>query len=356
MSHRTEGSTSNTLPQSEAGRADHAPGIFPILVAGGSGRMVPIVVDELLARGVRPQDIIVTTRTPERITRFSDVGVNVRYADFTKPHSLTDAFAEAKRCLFVSIRKNGPKPGEEFLKPGSKTEVKDEFSEKTEMQTAVNAAVEAGVEHLYYTSGISPEPGSPALWADDHYAVEHMLRKSGRIWTILRHGRQPDIFLSGMWITALKTGEYFDANAGGRNAWITREDTAAADAGALLAPASEVENRIININGPEALTSEDIMETIGRLAGRPIKVSPVEPAEVGDRIVAAGALPVLKPVIEMWARCTRAGIFAEMSDDAARLAGRRLTTMEEYLTKALPELDRIVDGMARRIEGTPSRA
>ena len=102
-----------------------------ILVAGASGRLGQLVLDELLHAGVR--DIIATTRTPEKLGAYAALGVDVRPGDFNDPETLKKAFQGADRLLLISTD--------------------DLFSGKRiqQHQNAIDAAKRAGVRHILYT-------------------------------------------------------------------------------------------------------------------------------------------------------------------------------------------------------------
>ncbi|TKD11989.1 MAG: SDR family NAD(P)-dependent oxidoreductase, partial [Mesorhizobium sp.] len=64
-------------------------------------------------------------------------------------------------------------------------------------ENAVAAAKQAGVSHLLYTSMPNPEPGSPVLFAGDHYGTEQAIKASGIPYTIFRNGwYQENLFMS----------------------------------------------------------------------------------------------------------------------------------------------------------------
>ena len=50
-------------------------------------------MEELLVRGVQPTDLILVSRTPERLDRYSELGASIRFGDFTQPESLDAALS-----------------------------------------------------------------------------------------------------------------------------------------------------------------------------------------------------------------------------------------------------------------------
>lgn len=293
----------------------------PIAISGASGQLGRLVMDALLARGVSPGDIIAITRNPDRLASLRDRGVDVRAGDFDCPGpELEAAFRSAQRALIISTTPEAPYvEGKRFR----------------QQQAGIDAALAAGVPHIYYTSAPSPEPPTPAIWKKDHYLTEQYLQASGVDWTILRHGEWPDWHLEQNWKPAMASGVYVTGAGDGRIAHITREDTATADAGALLAP--DAAGKVYEITGPEAVSAQDIFDIIESLTGRSVDVRQVGPAELAVHLRQSAPEPLFVPIFEMIAEAIRLGKYAHVSDHARRLAGRPLTTLRDYLAQHLTE-------------------
>ena len=57
-------------------------------VTGASGHLGRLAVQELLARGVPPSDVVAVVRTLGKAGDLADRGVQVRQADYARPESL----------------------------------------------------------------------------------------------------------------------------------------------------------------------------------------------------------------------------------------------------------------------------
>ena len=142
-----------------------------LLVTGAAGhlgqRVLHHLVDTLRVPGNR---IIATTRKPESLSAWAVKGVVVRTADFENTASLTDAFRGAGRLLLIST--------DAIDRPGRRL---------AQHKNAIDAAVQAGVSHVVYTSMPEPE-GSPVVFAPDHAGTEAALAASTLPgWTVLRN-------------------------------------------------------------------------------------------------------------------------------------------------------------------------
>jgi len=74
-----------------------------IVVSGASGQLGGLVVEELLARKVAPQNLILVSRTPDTLKRYAQRGASVRFGDFSKPESLLEAYKGGTRMLLISV-------------------------------------------------------------------------------------------------------------------------------------------------------------------------------------------------------------------------------------------------------------
>jgi len=96
-----------------------------------SGQLGRLVLKHLLTQ-VPANQVIATTRDPQKLADIAAKGVVVRHADFSDPATLAKAFEGATRLLIISTNVVGQRV------EGHKA--------------AVAGAVVAGVSHIVYTS------------------------------------------------------------------------------------------------------------------------------------------------------------------------------------------------------------
>jgi NAD(P)H dehydrogenase (quinone) len=137
-----------------------------LVITGATGHLGRLVVEQLLAAGVPAGDIIATGRATDKIKDLADRGVQVRAVDFGDPAAVRAAVAGADRVLLVSA-----------MDPGDRV---------AQHRTVIDAAREAGVGLLAYTSIVNAETATIRL-AEDHQATERLLRDSGVPYTLLRN-------------------------------------------------------------------------------------------------------------------------------------------------------------------------
>ena len=269
-----------------------------IVVSGASGQLGGLVVKELLARGVPASNLILVSRTPEKLDEFKKMGASTRFGDFAKPESLPAAFAGGKKLMLISIGFGaGPRPEAH--------------------KHAVDAAVAAGIDHIVYTSYVAISQGDNAGLASDHFQTEEIIKKSGIAWTMLRNS----IYSNGLVQQARKMladGKAAASPTDPRIGYVTREDCGAAAAAALTSAGQE--NRVYDITGPELIGPRELAAAASAVAGKPIEIVAADPNAPGARRAFGG------PSI------------AVVSQDFAKLTGRPATSVRALLEAHRAEL------------------
>ncbi|TGQ55523.1 SDR family oxidoreductase [Mesorhizobium sp. M1C.F.Ca.ET.193.01.1.1] len=284
-----------------------------LLVTGASGHLGRAVVNHLLnAQKVAPGSIIAATRNPESLADLAALGVTVRAADFDDQASLEKAFKGADRVLIIST-------GELDLKSDRRLR---------QHQAAVAAAKTAGVSHLLYTSMPNPEPGSPVLFAGDHYGTEQAIKASGIPHTIFRNGwYQENLFMALP--HAISSGKWYTSSADGRVAHGARDDMAAAIAAGLASGSTE--SRIYTLTGPHAYTTGEIAALVTEVTGKALEVIQVPDEALTEGVKAAGLPEDFARIVVSFDANTRSGRIAMVTDTVETLSGRKPRTLKQFL-------------------------
>jgi NAD(P)H dehydrogenase (quinone) len=276
-----------------------------IVISGASGQLGGLVVKDLLARGVPAGDLILVSRTPEKLDEFKKLGASTRFGDFGKPESLPAAFAGGTKLLLISIGFGaGPRPQAH--------------------KQAIDAAVAAGIKQIVYTSYVAISRGDTAGLASDHFQTEELIRKSGVSWTMLRNS----IYSNGLvqqGAKMLADGKATVSPSDARIGYVTREDCAAAAAAVLSSPGHE--NKVYDITGPELIGPREIAAAASSVANKPIELTAPDPNAPPRRGFGGPSIAVV-------------------SDDVARLTGRPATSVRALFAAHEDELR----GMANKVQ------
>lgn len=280
-----------------------------LLVTGAGGNLGRQVVERLLEAHAGP--IIATTREPTKLYALAKRGVEVRSADFTKPQALVKAFAGAERLLLISTS--------DLFPQGARLR---------QHRAAVQAAVEADVKHVVYTSGPAPHPTPKGSLLDDHYWTEQALAASPLEWTILRHYIYADS-LVGTLATALQFGVLSGSAGDGGNNYVTRADCARADAAALAADFDG--RRILDITGPGPVTPAELASIAGEIAGKPLRYQNLSRAEHEQMLLGFNLPPFLVDALASFDEAQARGHLAIRSPAVLELTGKAPMSVREYL-------------------------
>lgn len=282
-----------------------------LLITGASGQLGRLVLDTLLASGkVAPSSIIATTRDTSKLSDYAAKGVSVRAADFDDPASLDAAFSGASKVLIIST--------DALDKPGKRL---------AQHKAAVAAAQKAGAKHILYTSMPQPD-NSLVTFAPDHLGTEEAIKATGIAYTILRDGWYAEnLFMSLP--HALQTGSWYTSTGQGKIAHITRADTAAAIAGAVLK--ADTDSKTYTLTGTKSRTAEEIADIVAAATGKPLAVVHVTDAQLAEGLKAAGLPEGFIPTIVSFDANTREGKIAAVTNDAETLSGRKPTALEDFV-------------------------
>lgn len=286
---------------------------YPLIVSGASGQLGRKVVTHLLhSLNIAPENIIALSRRPEDLADFAVTGVQVRAADFDDAVSLATAFAGGKRLLLIS------------------TNVLDVPGKRLQQHTnAVNAAKQAGIGHILYTSLPKPET-SAILFAADHLKTEQVIQSSGISWTFLRNNWYfENLFLSLG--AALASGNWYSAAGEGRIAHISRDDLAYAAAVALAS--DDVGNKTYTLTGSESYSTAEIVAKVKDIAGKPLELVPVTDEQKVAGLQQAGFPEYVANVFASIDTGVRLGDLADITTDFVTLTGKQPQSYQSWLTE-----------------------
>lgn len=278
-----------------------------IVVTGANGQLGRQVVN-LLRERVPVSEIAVSVREPEKAADLAAAGIDVRKADFQDRTSVVRAFAGADKVLVISTR-----AGSDVV---------------AEHRNAIEAAVEAGVPHLVYTSGTKE---SLSFIGKVHEQTEKMITSSGLTYTLLRNNLYADV-LVGEVLGAIKAGVLSSPAGEGKVTAVTRSDCAAA-AAAVLATSGH-ENGTYDISGPESLTWSDLAAIASEIAGRPIAYKPASPETAREAMTAAGTSDVQAGLMLDIYKAYASGVYDVPSTAVADLTGRPATPVRAFISQA----------------------
>ncbi|WP_026555159.1 SDR family oxidoreductase [Arthrobacter sp. 35W] len=285
-----------------------------IVVTGATGQLGRLVVEELLERGIPAGSIVAAGRNAARLGELAERGVQTRTIDFSEPATLREAFDGAKKVLLVS----GSEPGQRL----------------DQHQNVIDAAKEAGVELLAYTSVANAGTTTMAL-AADHQATEAALRESGVPFTLLRNGWYLENYTAQL-ETFIAHGAVFGSAGEGRVSAATRADFARAAAEVLAG--EDHAGKVYELGGDDAFTLGELAGAVGAAAGQPVVYTDLSEKDYSAALVAAGLPEPYAAILADSDLGIARGDLLVTSGDLATLIGRPTESMHDAVRAAFSAL------------------
>ncbi|WP_062467402.1 SDR family oxidoreductase [Demequina maris] len=274
-----------------------------IAITGATGNLGGLVARMVHAKGA-PERLL--ARTPSRAPMLDSTPVrHFDYADRTASRTALDG---ARIAFMVS----GP-------------EAPDRVDHH---KTFIDAAMDAGVQHIVYTSFVAAAPDAVFTLARDHFETEEHIKATGVRWTFLRDSFYMD-FMSAL---VGDDGAIRGPADNGSCAVVARYDVARAAAAVLVSPDQHA-GHAYDMTGPAALTLEDIARELSDATGGRIVYSPETTAEAYASRAHFGA-PDWQ--VAAWVSTYLAfasGDMAHASGDIEKITGSPPMSFREFLSR-----------------------
>ena len=278
--------------------------VLPIAVTGATGEGGGRVARLLAAEGT-PQRLLVRdlARAPQL------PGTTAVRAPYGDAAAVREALAGTSTVLMVSA---------------------SETADRVEQhRTFIDAAADAGVEHLVYTSFFGAAPDATFTLARDHWATEQHIRDRGLLATFLRD----QCYLDSLVEYVGADGAIRGPAGEGRVAGVARDDVARAAAAVLRDPGAHA-GRTYSLTGPEALTLAEVAAVISAGTGRAVRYEPETLEEAHRSRASYGAADWQ---VEAWVSTYTAiadGSLAGVTGDVPELTGHPATSLAQLLRTA----------------------
>jgi NAD(P)H dehydrogenase (quinone) len=287
-----------------------------ITVTGATGQYGRKVVAGLMNR-LPASGIGVSIRDPEKAADLVANGIRVNKGDFAKPATLAAAFDGAEQVLLVSANVLG----EEAIRLH---------------RNAIQAAKDAGVKRILYTSHQAASPISKVAFARDHAATEAILKASGVPFVSLRNGFYAESLLyqlGGM----RETGKIAFPGEGPVS-WTVRDDLAEA-AVAALTDLNLFDGITAPLTASETHTFADVARIASEVLGREIAYETIAEGAYRQAALQRGfPEPMVGMLVSMFEAIGN-GEFEVVDPTLERVLARRPMKLKELLASFLAESD-----------------
>ncbi|MFT3716170.1 MAG: SDR family oxidoreductase [Gordonia sp. (in: high G+C Gram-positive bacteria)] len=276
-----------------------------IAFTGATGHLGQLVADALLTRE-EAGNIVALARDPQKASDLAAKGIQVRAFDYAQPDGLAAALDGVDRLLLIS--------GTEF---GQRV---------AQHQAVIDAATQAGVGFLAYTSFLHADDAPLIAVAPEHVETEKLLADAPFPVALLRNGWYTENYEDAA-RQAAESGVLLGATGGGRISSAARRDYADAAAAVLTGDPTAA---TYELAGDRSWSLDDLAAAITTASGTPVQAKDVSADELRTALTGAG-LPA--PLIDFLVGTDQAIAAGELEDpnpgELSRLIGRPTTPLSE---------------------------
>lgn len=190
----------------------------------------------------------------------------------------------------------------------------------------LDAAHEAGVKHIVYTSFYNAATEATFTLARDHAKTEKYIKERGFTYTFLRDNFYLDFFLD----LCLNNGGIRGPAGNGKVSAVARQDVSEV-ATTILAKPDKWKNQLLNMTGPADLSMADIVHFVSEQKG---EIIPYIDESIEEAYASRKAWPAQDWEYDAWVSTYTAikeGKQAGVSSDIERVLGRPATSLEQLV-------------------------
>lgn len=278
-----------------------------IAVTGATGQLGRIIVQKLKQK-VAPRQIIALARNTDKA---SDLGVEVRQADYEKRETLDEALREVETLMLVSSSEVGKRASQHA--------------------NVIASARKAGVRRIVYTSLLRADT-SPMSLAPEHVQTETALKQSGVAHTILRNGWYTENYTASI-PGAVQTGALVGSAGEGRISSATRDDLA--EAAVVVLTGNGHDGKVYELAGDEAYTLADLAAEISRQTGKDILYRNLPQEEYAAVLKSVGLPEGFAGAVASFDVDASSGALFDDGRQLSELIGRPTTPLSDAVAAAL---------------------
>lgn len=289
-----------------------------ILVVGSTGLLGSEICRQLAEKKRSFRALVRHDSDKNKVDNLRALGAEIVIGDLKDPAALTAACQGIEKVISTASSTFSRRKGDSI-----------ETVDRQGQLHLVQAAKAAGVKRFVFIS-FPDNPDYKYPLSDAKRAVEQALAESGMTWCSLQASYFMEIWLSpavGFNYPERQANIFGDGDS--KISWISFRDVAGFAVAALDAPG--VENRIVDIGGPQALSPNEVVQIFEKVCGQPFAVQHVPEAALAQQKAAA-----TNPMEESFAGLMlsyAAGYPMDMHETLKQMP-IRLTSVEEYARAA----------------------
>ncbi len=283
-----------------------------ILITGATGNYGKSTIDFLLKKGVSSTNIVALVRDEEKAADLKNKDIEIRIGDYDNYEQLVNAFKEIDKLLLIS---------------GS-----DIVNRDQQHHNVIEAAKEAGVKHIVYTSFVrknETETSPIAFVAASHIATENWIKNSGMHYTILRNNLYMDLLPWFFGEKVMETGVFLPAGDT-IAAFALRDDMAEATANVMMTEGHE--NKVYNFSNTENVSVGEMATSLSEIAGKEVTYTSPSTEVYIETLTNANVPADYVGMFAGFSTAIKQGEFTVENSDLENLLGRKPTSAKQFLS------------------------
>ena len=274
-----------------------------ILVLGATGNTGTAIVSQLKAKQA---DFSVMTAKIEDAAKLNLEGERIRIGDFSDIASLITAFKGIQRVYLLTP-----------IHPSAVTWV----------QNVIQAAKEAGVDHIVKQSGLKASLNATSEVIRDHAHTDNLIKQSGLDYTLI----QPNTFFQNFYgnLPSINAESRFYSSLGDTALSLVDINDVAAVAVAALTESGH-EGKTHHITGSEALTSSEHAKLLSAASGKEITYVDIPEAALIGALKQAGLGDWLSEKLGEMITWFQQGDYGLTTNTVEEVTGRKPRTFAEF--------------------------
>lgn len=274
-------------------------------ITGATGQLGQLVVAHLTKK-VSAHTLVALVRTPEKAT---SLGIEARAFDYNNPSA--SALQGIDKLLLISGNEMG--------------------SRKQQHASIIQAAKEAGVKWIVYTSLLQADTSSISL-AEDHLDTEEVLKASGIPYTILRNGWYNENYENSI-AGGITAGVIAGSAGEGKISSAARTDFA--EAAAVVLTSHGHQGKVYELAGDDAYTLAELAAELSKQSGKTISYSDMPEAAYAEVLKSIGVPEGFAPVLASWDTGIAKNNLYNSGKQLHALIGRPTTTIAATISAIL---------------------
>jgi len=282
-----------------------------ILITGANGHLGSQTIDFLLEKNP-DANIAGLVRSEEKGAELKKKGVELRVGDYTDYPSIEKAVEGIDTLLLISTATME--------------------NRARQHNNVIEAAREAGVKQIFYTSLVQADKKLSPLSAD-HDETEKLIKDSGIAYTIYRNTFYAEFFPMFLG-NALETGEWILPSDGNKINLALRSEMAEALANGLSDPAKH-KNEVYEITSGNDYTLDELAEILSEASGKEIIYTDVSVSDFEQMLEEIGLPEDQIAGSVMTAKTVSSGALSYTYDDLEQLLGRKPANLKTVIPQLL---------------------